>query len=493
MRVAVIGAGPAGITAAYQLAKGGARVEVFEAGNAVGGLCRTIDLWGQKVDLGPHRFFSQDPRVNQLWLEVAGSEYCMVDRLTRIYYRRRFFDYPLRPANALWNMGLGVAIRCLGSYLKEKLHPTFGPGTEETFESWVVSRFGRRLFNMFFKSYSEKLWGIPCDALDADFAAQRIKKFSLGQAIKAALGIGKTHHKTLVDQFAYPIGGTGSVYERMAQLVQDLGGDIHLQCPVSRIVHEKRTVTGIELADGRFKPFDQVISTMPLTTMVRGLGNLPAAVENSVNALRFRNTILVYLNVADANLFKDQWLYIHSPDLGMGRVTNFRNWVPNLHGVSPNSILALEYWCYDEDTAWQETENNLIARAEQEIRATGLIGAARVLEGKVVRIRRCYPVYARGYKQHLDPVVNYVRRFQGLSAIGRYGSFKYNNQDHSILMGLLAAENILENKGHDLWAVNTDTTYQEAAVITKTGLEYPDRLAAASTPWKKPQAVPARV
>jgi protoporphyrinogen oxidase len=488
MRIAVIGAGPAGITAAYQLAKGGADVEVFEAGDAVGGLCRTIDLWGQKVDLGPHRFFSHDPRVNQLWLEVAGSDYRMVDRLTRIYYRRRFFDYPLRPANALWNMGIVNAVSCLGSYLKEKIHPADNSARAETFESWVVSRFGRRLFNMFFKSYSEKLWGIPCDALDADFAAQRIKKFSLGQAIKAALGIGQSNHKTLVDQFAYPIGGTGSIYQRMAERVQEMGGVIHLQQPVGRIVHEKRVVKGLELADGRFEAFDQVISTMPLTTMVRGLGNLPVAVDKGVAALRFRNTILAYLNVADANLFKDQWLYIHSPDLGMGRVTNFRNWVPSLYGDSSNSILALEYWCYDEDALWQESEQNVIKQAEQEIRTTGLIGNARVLEGKVIRIRRCYPVYARGYKQHLDPVVQFVRRFQGLTAIGRYGSFKYNNQDHSILMGLLAAENILENKRHDLWAVNTDTTYQEAAVITKTGLEYPDRRPA---PWKKP--VPARV
>ena len=192
MRVAVIGAGPAGITAAYELAKGGARVEVFEAGATVGGLSRTLDLWGQKVDLGPHRFFSQDPRVNKVWLEVVGRDYRMVDRLTRIYYQKRFFEYPLKPVNALWNMGVANAARCLSSYLKEKLHPSFASARNETFESWVVGRFGRRLFDMFFKSYSEKLWGISCDALDADFAAQRIKKFSLGEAVKAALGSART-------------------------------------------------------------------------------------------------------------------------------------------------------------------------------------------------------------------------------------------------------------------------------------------------------------
>jgi protoporphyrinogen oxidase len=509
MRVAVIGAGPAGITAAYQLSKGGADVDVFEAGNAVGGLSRTIDLWGQKVDLGPHRFFSNDPRVNKLWLEVTGRDYRMVERLTRIYYRKRFFEYPLKPANALWNMGVTSAACCLTSYLKEKIRPSFRSGRNETFESWVVGRFGRRLFNMFFKSYSEKLWGISCDALDADFAAQRINKFSLGQAVKAALGLGKSGHKTLVDQFAYPTGGTGMVYERMADGVRRLGGRVRLGQSVRRIVHEGRTVTGVELATlahasgsqglasgsqgGPVEPFDQVISTMPLTLLVRGLGPLPAAVQRGVASLRFRNTILVYLNVAGADLFKDQWLYVHSPELGMGRVTNFRNWVPELYGDSPNSILALEYWCYDDDRQWQENDRALVQRGEREIRATGLIGNARVLDGHVLRIRRCYPVYARGYKQHLDPVVDYLRGFRGLSAIGRYGAFKYNNQDHSILMGLLAAENILENKDHDLWAVNTDTAYQESAVITKTGLEYPDKPALPPDRWKRRREVAVRV
>ncbi len=267
--------------------------------------------------------------------------------------------------------------------------------SNETFESWVVGRFGRRLFNMFFKSYSEKLWGIPCDELDADFAAQRIKKFSLGQAVKAALGFGKGKHKTLVDQFAYPIGGTGMVYERMAERVQEWGGTLNLAQPVRRLVHEQRQVKGLELNDGRFEAFDHVISTMPLTLLVKGLGNLPADVEAGVAALRFRNTILVYLNVAGTDLFKDQWLYVHSPDLGMGRVTNFRNWVPELYGDSPNSILALEYWCYDHDSQWTQDDRALVERGEQEMRATGLIGSAKVEAGHVVRIRRCYPVYAR--------------------------------------------------------------------------------------------------
>lgn len=479
MRVGIIGAGPAGITAAYQLAKKGVNVHVFEAGENVGGLSRTIDLWGQKVDLGPHRFFSNDRRVNDVWLEVIGNDYRMVDRLTRIYYQDRFFNYPLKPGNALWNMGILNAVGCLASYAKEKVLPAPKP-EQETFESWVVGRFGRKLFEMFFKSYSEKLWGIPCDQLDADFAAQRIKKFSLAEAIKAALGIGGNGHNTLVDQFAYPIGGTGMVYERMAQRVEELGGHVQLKAPVRRLLETHRSagelsrrVDALELTDGRIEPFDHVISTMPLTLFMKGLEDVPADVSRGVDQLKFRNTILVYLNVAGTDLFKDQWLYVHSPELGTGRVTNFRNWVPDLYGDSPNSILALEYWCYDEDPFWTDDDHALIAQASREMRSTGLIGDAPIIGGHVHRIKRCYPVYSRGYKKHLEPVVEHLREYENLQAIGRYGAFKYNNQDHSILMGVLAAENILDSAGHDLWAVNTDSDYQEGATIKKTGLERP--------------------
>jgi protoporphyrinogen oxidase len=484
MRVAVIGAGPAGITAAYELVKGGAEVEVFEAGEHIGGLARSFKLWDQTVDLGPHRFFSNDLRVNKLWLEVVGKDYEMVDRLTRIYYKKRFFNYPLKPTNALWNMGLFNAAACMFSYFKEKVWPTYRPDENETFESWVVGRFGRKLFNMFFKSYSEKLWGIGCDQLDADFAAQRIKKFSMGEAIKSCLGIGKGKHKTLVDQFAFPREGTGVVYERMAQYVKDRGGEVHMKTPVRRVLHENKKVHGIELVDGTQKNFDYVVSTMPFTLLVKGLGDLPADVQLGCESLKYRNTVLIYLNVKATGLFKDQWLYVHSPDLGTGRVTNFRNWVPELYGDSPNSILALEYWCYDEDALWSEKDESLIERAKKEIRSTGLVpNGAEIDKGHVVRIKRCYPVYATGYKKHLEPVVNFVSQFEGLIPIGRYGAFKYNNQDHSILMGLLAAENILQDKKHDLWSVNTDySTYQEAATITKTGLEVKGKVAPVPAP-----------
>ncbi|HEY4308837.1 MAG TPA: FAD-dependent oxidoreductase [Pirellulales bacterium] len=472
MRVAVIGAGPAGITAAMRLAQGGAQVAVYEAGDLIGGLARSFDLWGQRVDLGPHRFFSMDARVNRLWLDVVGRDYRMVDRLTRIHYRGRFFHYPLRPVNALTNMGVVNAGQCLISYLRERIAPTCDPERDRSFESWVVNRFGRRLFNMFFKSYSEKLWGISCQQLDADFAAQRIKKFSLGEAIKSALLPRKqSAHHTLVDRFAYPTAGTGSVYERMAERVRSLGGEIHLGSPVRRVVHEDRHVRGVEQVDGRLDTCDHVISTMPLTLLVRGLGDIPDDVRTSIESLKFRNTVLVYLHVDAVDLFPDQWVYIHSDNLKMGRLTNFRNWVPELYGEHNTTILAAEYWCYEQDALWTQPDEKIIADAEAELRTTGLMADAKVLAGHVVRIPRCYPVYARGYREHVERVVSYLQTFSGITPIGRYGSFKYNSQDHSILMGVLAAENLLENRRHDLWAVNTDyASYQEDALITETGL-----------------------
>lgn len=468
-RVGIIGAGPAGLSAAYELSKRGAHVTVFEAGPSVGGLARTIDLWGQRVDIGPHRFFSRDARVNALWLEVVGDDFEMVDRLTRIYYGGKFFLYPLKPGDALAKLGPWEAARCLASFAAQRVRPSSQDGS---FENWVVGRFGRRLFEIFFKSYSEKLWGIPCRELDADFAAQRIKKLSLLEVVKNAVSTGRGNvHATLVDQFAYPHGGTGVVYERMAEAVRQRGGEVYCGRPVRRVLTEGSAVTGLEMPGGETLRFDHVVSTMPLTLLVARLPEAPPDIRAAAESLKFRNTVIVFLNLGASDLFRDQWLYIHSDGLRMGRVTNFRNWVPHLYGDEPGSILALEYWCDDGDPLWAESEPGLIALAEEELRRTGLIGDVPVSAGHVHRIPRCYPVYRRGYKEHLRPVQEYLSGVRGLSVIGRYGAFKYNNQDHSLLMGLLAAQNITEGSCHDLWGVNTDyDSYQEEAMITKTGL-----------------------
>ncbi len=466
MKVAVIGAGPAGLTAAYELTKQGVETDVYEASGFVGGMCRTFDLWGQQVDLGPHRFFSMDDRVNRLWLEVVGDDCRPIDRLTRLLYKGRLFHYPLKPVNALWNMGPFEAARCAASYFAEKFKPKNTAPEDHSFESWTVEKFGRRLFDHFFRAYSQKLWGIPCNALDADFARQRIKTFTLGEAMKSALGLTRNKHKTLVDQFLFPIGGTGMVYQRMADRIMEAGGRVLLNSPIRRVLTESKRVSGIESATGEQSQYDKVISTMPLTSLVRGLGPLSDDVLDALNSLYFRNTILVYLHVEGADLFPDQWLYVNSPELETGRVTNFRNWVPELYGESPNTILAMEYWCYDLDGPWAESDDTLIDRATQEIRTTGLIGKRQVLDGHVVRVHRCYPVYEKGYKEHLAKVIAHVDRFEGLVPIGRYGSFKYNNQDHSILMGSLAAEGLLEETQQNLWSINTDyDTYHESAHV----------------------------
>ena len=470
MGTIVIGAGPAGLTAAYQLAKGGQKVTVFEAASAVGGLARSFPLWDQIVDVGPHRFFSHDRRVNELWLEVVGKDYQMVNRQTRILYQGKLFQYPLNALDTLAKLGTLETVRCIASYAAQTLSPGRDDGS---FETWVSRRFGRRLFEIFFKTYSEKLWGISCEDLDADFAAQRIKKFSLSEAIKGALLKGSgDKHRTLVDKFAYPLAGTGMVYERMADIVRDHGGSVHLNTPVSKILLKNGRAVGVELASGQIEESDHVISTMPLTLLISRLDGVPSDVIDACRQLQFRNTVLVYLEVLNENPFTDNWVYVHSPDLALGRVTNFRNWVPHICGKSDHTILALEYWCQADDEFWRRDDAALGNLARDEICRSGLVNGSKKLgRTHVLRIPRSYPIYRRGYREHLRTIQEHLRTLSGIQVIGRYGSFKYNNQDHSILMGRLAAENILRESTHNLWSVNTDyETYQESCSISESGL-----------------------
>jgi protoporphyrinogen oxidase len=468
-RVAVIGAGPAGITAAHELSKKGYEVHVFEASGNVGGLSRTIDLWGQKIDLGPHRFFSTDTKVNEAWLEVVGTDYKMVNRLTRIYYKKKFYYYPLKPFDALKKLGVGTAFLCVLSYMKERVVPVKKDGS---FETWVIGRFGYRLYSIFFKTYSEKLWGIPCSELDEDFAAQRIKKLSLFGAVWSAMfSGGKTKHKTLVDQFAYPLGGTGMVYERMGEAIVQNGGKVHLNTPIQKVNNSGLKVNSITTNSGEELFFDEIISSMPITHLVRNLNEVPETVKTAISNLKFRNTILVYLKVEGEKVFPDNWLYVHANDLQMGRITNFSNWVPEINQGQKSTIVALEYWAYNEDQLWGATDEELIRLGKEELKKTGLVNDMEISEGFVFKIPKCYPVYGRGYKEPLKVVESYLGSFEGLSVIGRYGAFKYNNQDHSILMGLLAAENIADGTKHNLWEINTDyDNYQERSTITATGL-----------------------
>lgn len=466
-RPIVIGAGPAGLSCAVKLVDHGVPVLVVEAAPQVGGLARSLPLWGQSVDLGPHRFLSQDRIVNEHWLRFVGERFALVDRLTRVLFAGRLFRYPLQPLDVFRQLDLRDVARALASYGHRKLRPVPSP---RTFEAWVSNRFGDHLFDLFFKTYSEKVWGIPCSRLDADWAVQRIKGLSLAEAVKAALLGNRGHaHKTLVDQFAYPEGGSGVVYERMAAHVRARGGELRLSAPVRRVLQDERgAVCGVELQDGARHASRHVVSTMPLTLMVQGLEQVPRPVQESCARLGYRNTVLVYLEVDSAALFPDQWVYVHDPEVRHGRVTNFRNWSPSLYGDRTTSILCVEFWCFDHEPLWSHDDASLSAQAERELRQVGLLpGGTSVLQARVLRLRRSYPVYEVGYADHLRQVQAWVQEIPGLLAIGRYGAFKYNNQDHSILMGLLAAAELLSGASQDLWALNTDSEYQESAEVQR--------------------------
>jgi len=457
MQVAIIGAGPAGLSCALELARKGVAVQIFEVNGAVGGLSKTIHLWDMDVDLGPHRFFSMDNRVTQFWMHQLNDNYVLIDRLTRIFYKNKFFAYPLKPFDAFLQLGPAESTVCAFSYLKAVFSPK---GDETTFAQWVSKRFGQRLYEIFFKAYSEKLWGISCDNLDADFAAQRIKGLNLYEAVKDALFRGKTKHKTLIEQFAYPNNGAGEVYEHMADTFTKLGGVVSLNSPVRRIVVKDGRACGVETAKGVFR-CDHVVSTMPITDVIEGCDAFTQEVKEAAKQLFYRNTTLVYLSISAQNVFMDNWIYVHAASLKTGRITNFRNWSPAmLHGHN-QTVLMLEYWSYDKDPIWNMHDADLIALAKMEIVETGLIRYEQIGYGHVVKIHRSYPVYARGYEKSLAVLQKAIDSISGLTCIGRNGSFKYNNQDHSILMGMLAAENIADNTEHNLWLINTDYDYQE--------------------------------
>lgn len=435
-------------------------VTVLEASAWVGGLARSFELWGQTVDLGPHRFFSPDRIVVDFWRRFVEDDFILIDRLTRISYQGQLFHYPLQALDALGKLGPQHTLKALSSYSRARLRPR----PSRSFEDWVINRFGAHLYQIFFKTYTEKLWGIPCTQIDTDWAAQRIKKLSLSEAIKHAFLKDRSKtHKTLLDQFAYPRQGAGIVYQRMQQYIHQQGGQIRLQSPVKRILLERGRATGVELVSGEQLPAQHIVSSMPLTRLVQALPATPPEILRACQQLRFRNTILVYLNINSENVFPDNWIYIHAAQVQIGRVTNFRNWGAN---QGPNSILCAELWCFDEDPLWSDTDHALENRVAQELRQIGLLQPQHhVLASHTLRLHRSYPVYALGYQAPLKQIQAYLDTIPNLHVIGRYGAFKYNNQDHSILMGLLAAAQIQSGTSQNLWGINADDQYQESAEV----------------------------
>jgi protoporphyrinogen oxidase len=467
-KVGIIGAGPAGLTAAYELSKNASfSCDLFEQSNEVGGMARSIILFDRILDIGPHRYFSNDLRVNMLWLEIIGDEYKMVDRTTRIFYKKKFYFYPLKPINALFNLGILESFLCVLSYFNSRFFKKYNL---DTFEGWVSDRFGKRLYNTFFKSYTEKLWGISCDDLTSEFAKQRIKKFSLGEAIISSLKLNKNKHKTLVDQFAYPIKGNGYVYEKMKIKFVNNNGNLFFNSQIESIEYiNKKYFIKIE---NKIYEYDYLISTMPIDNFLNIFKNTLPNLNDSISLLSFRNTIVVYVKVDKLDLFIDQWLYIQDSNILSGRITNFNNWIPDIICNDTNTVLALEYWCFDFDDIWNYEKSQLSEIATKDLLNCGFIDDKnQVLDFEVIKVPKCYPIYKENYNLHLDKITNFLSEFPGLQLIGRYGSFKYNNQDHSILMGLLAARNILYNEKNDTWSINTDYEYHESSKITATGLQ----------------------
>ncbi len=462
----ILGAGPAGLAAAYSLTQQGQRVVVVERDSQVGGLAKSFEYKGFILDYGPHRFYTKLAPVLQLWNQVLQEEQVTVNRLTRIYYGGKYFSYPLKAKQVLLALGWLENLRIISSYFIARLFPKRNPNN---FAEWVTDKFGRRLFEIFFEGYTEKLWGIPCKDISADWAAQRIKGLSLIKAARNAIFGNDGKVKTLIDQFQFPRLGSGQLYEKIIDYLQENHQIVLLNTEVVRVHHDNFKVTHITLKNRHTQEEKtvscrSVISSIPITHLMQQIESPPPCeVINAAKSLKFRNTILVYLIVNSSDLFPDNWLYINDPRVQLGRVTNFANWSPALLPNTEKTPLCCEYWCNFEDDLWHCPEDELRIKAEQELRKIGLLQQEQVIDGLVIRLPRTYPIYAGNYKTALAEIISYLQGFKNLQVIGRYGAFKYNNQDHSLFMGILAAENIMTPNKHDLWAVNSDSEYVEEA------------------------------
>ncbi|MFQ5611699.1 MAG: NAD(P)/FAD-dependent oxidoreductase [Anaerolineae bacterium] len=465
--VVVIGAGPTGLTAAYQLSKAGLRSIVLEKGPIVGGIARTEQYRGYHIDIGGHRFYTKVEEVQQLWDEVMGGDFLRRPRLSRIYYNRKFFHYPIRLFDALLKLGLLESAHVVGSYLLSQLFPY---REEENFEQWVSNRFGRRLYQMFFKTYTEKVWGIPCREIKAEWAAQRIMGLSLPVAVRNALLRPRNQTvKTLIDEFLYPRRGPGMLWEKVQRLVEAQGHQVLVNHDVVRLTcndQRLQSVTAIG-PDGERLVVEagHVISSMPLTELVQKIApSPPPALLTAARRLTYRDFLTVALIIRRAGLFPDNWIYIHSPDVKVGRVQNFKNWSPAMVPNGHTSCLGLEYFCDEGDELWNLPDAELVELGKREMVQIGLLRENDVDDGVVFRQPKAYPVYTGEYRAYLDTIKRYLESVPNLQTAGRNGLHMYNNQDHSMLTAMLAVRNILGEE-HDVWAINTDRSYHEEVRI----------------------------
>jgi protoporphyrinogen oxidase len=468
----IAGGGPAGLSAGYELTKHGRSAVVLEGERErVGGISRTDVYKGYRFDIGGHRFFSKNAEINEFWTEILGDELLDRPRLSRIYYNRKFFHYPLKAFDALWKLGPICSARVLASYVKARIRPI---QPERSVEDWVTNRFGRLLFEIFFKTYTEKVWGIPTSKISADWAAQRIQALSLwgavwnalfGPLMKAAGGRGAIV-KTLIDRFRYPRLGPGQMWEAARDRIEHGGGGVHMDRRVVRIEHDETSITAMIARDESGREHRYVgthfISTLPIRNLVECLDPAPPAeVLAAGRSLKYRDFLTVVLIADQAESFPDCWIYVHDPNVKLGRVQNFKNWSPWMVPDSTKTSLGLEYFCFEGDGLWTMADAELIELGKREIEQIGLVSARSVIDGCVVRMPKAYPVYDEEYKAHVETVRRYLERFDNLQLAGRNGMHKYNNQDHSMLTALLAARNIMGLGPYDPWRVNTDAEYHE--------------------------------
>jgi len=458
--VVILGAGPAGLTAAYELSGKGVPSIVLEQDFVVGGLARTVEYNGYLFDIGGHRFFTKVPLIEKIWKELLGDDLLVRPRLSRIYYRGKFFKYPLEPLDALANLGLPETVRCIASYVRAHLAPQ---SPENNLETWVSNRFGKRLFEIFFKGYTEKVWGIPCSQIQSEWAAQRIRGMSLYRVIRDAVTAGRQTSdpiKSLIRQFYYPRLGPGMMWTRMREVIEQRGCRVVLNAPVTEIEHDGSEIVAIRAGGHRYTA-NSFISSIPIRELINRLSpSPPESLRKAGQDFNYRDFVTVAVVVRGTNLFPDNWIYVHDDSVKVGRIQNYSNWSPSMTPDATTSCLGLEYFCQQGDEFWQAPDAELIVQAVRELEQLRLVPASAILDAKVVRMPKAYPVYDSSYRRGLTVVREFLSTISNLQLVGRNGMHRYNNQDHSMLTAICAARNIL-GANHDLWSLNVDEEYQE--------------------------------
>ena len=458
--VVVLGGGPAGLTAGYQMAKQGKAVIVLESTDQIGGLARTEVRDGYRFDLGGHRFFTKVKEVDNLWHEIMKEEFLRRPRQSRIYWNDKFLEYPLQGMDVIRKLGPVELTRCMLSYLWAAIKPK---GREETFEQWVSNRFGKRLYQHFFKTYTEKLWGVPTDEIRAEWAAQRIKGLSFFAAAKAAFFGNKGNKiKSLISEFNYPRYGPGQMWEQMAADIHEHGGEVRLNAPVTRLRTENGRVVEVVAGGESLQP-SYVISSLPLRSTV-GIADpeAPGDVRDAARGLRYRDFMTVSLVIEGTeNLFPDNWIYIHQPGVRVLRIQNFRSWSPWMVPNDTDASIGMEYFCFEGDDLWTMDDDDLVEMAKREIQQLNLARADAVKFGFVVRVHKAYPIYDVEYGERVAQIRGWLDGIANLQQVGRNGLHRYNNSDHSMLTAMRAVDNILLGTHHDIWSVNVESVYHE--------------------------------